>query len=643
MVSSHNAHTMFDVSASNGDPLIPTLATRLTTQPVVSKRNPHAHPLDLDMLYFTRSILSFRWSYDGKQIYFDTNITGRFNIWRVPVVGGWPVQITVADERTLLEDPSPDGRFLLYTQDMGGDEKPNLFLADLRNGDIRNITNTEGVCYRDMRWSPDGKTLVCAAERERSGAYSVFNIETETAAVTKIVGNGDGECASLQWSRDGCKLAFTRTRNYQHAGVSVLDLETRKEQVLVPIDAKSTNFTMGWTRDNKKIYVTSNANDHGIDAVALLGLDRRGFEWLTLGAWDSYFYDSSSTADCYVYVRNEAGNHRIFLSNLNGNENEIPLPSGVVKMARFSPDGKQVGILHASADSPNEVWVYDVSAHTLNQITDSFVGGLDHNDFVRPQLVVYPSFDITPIASFLYLPVNIERDGSHPAIVIPHGGPTWQHINDWFLSIQYFVSHGFVVIAPNFRGSTGFGSDFMEVNRGDCGGGDLRDCVAAVDFLKETGYVDSHRIAFMGASYGGYLTLMALTKFPDLWVAGAALAPFANWFTAHTNEDPVLQANDEWLMGNPMKDGELWRGRSPIFFADQIRAPLCMLGGENDITCPAEEIQQMADAVRHTGGLVEVKIYKNEGHEFARRENEIDAQRRVAEFLLEHVRKKKLT
>ena len=631
------------ISAPNGDLLIPTPAARLTTQPVASKRNPRARPLDLDMLYFTRSILSFRWSYDGKQIYFDTNITGRFNIWRVPSVGGWPVQITISDERTLLEDPSPDGRFLLYKQDTGGDEKPNLFLTDLRNGGVRNITNTEKVCYRDMRWSPDGKTLVCAAERERSGAYSVFNIEAETAAVRKIVGNEDGECASLQWSRDGHKLAFTRTRNYQHAGVSVLDLETRKEEVLAPIDGRSTNITMGWTLDNKKIYVTSNANHQGTDAVALLGLNQRRLEWLTLGAWESYLCDSSSTADCYVYVRNEAGNHRLFLRTLSGNENEIPFPSGVVKMARFSPDGKQVGLLHASADSPNEIWVYDVTAHTLQQITDSFVGGLDQENFLRPQLVVYPSFDTTPIASFLYLPANIERDGSHPAIIIPHGGPTWQHMNDWFPSIQYLVSHGFAVIAPNFRGSTGFGRDFMEVNRGDCGGGDLRDCVAAVDFLKETGYVDPHRIAFMGASYGGYLTLMALTKFPNLWAAGAAFVPFANWFTAHENEDPILQANDEWLMGDPTKDSELWRDRSPIFFADQIRTPLLMQGGANDINCPAKEIQQMADAVRQKGGLVEVKIYENEGHEFARRENEIDAYRKAAKFLLEHVRKKKIT
>jgi dipeptidyl aminopeptidase/acylaminoacyl peptidase len=634
---------MFHVSASNGDPLIPNLAAGLATRPVVSKRNSRARPLDLDALYSTRSILSFRWSHDGKQIYFDANITGRFNIWRVPAVGGRPVQITNSDERTLLEDPSPDGRFLLYTKDVGGNEKPNLFLIDLRTGDVRNITNTEGVCHRDMCWSPDGKTLVCAAERERPGAYSIFKIEAQTAIVTRIAGSGDGECASLQWSPDGRKLAFTRTRNYLHAGVSVLDLETGKETILVPIDLGSTNTTMGWARDNKNVYVTSNANGKGVDAVALLGLDQSGFEWLTLGTWDSYFCDSSRTQDCYVYVRNEGGNHRIFLRTLKEDEIEIPLPGGVVKMARFSPDGKQVGLLHSSADTPGEIWVYDISARKLKQITNSLIAELNRESFVQGQLVVYPSFDLTQIAAFLYLPANIERDNSHPALVVPHGGPTWQHVNDWFLSVQYFVSHGYVVIAPNYRGSTGYGRDFMEANRGDCGGEDVRDCVAAVEFLKKTGYVDSHRIAFMGASYGGYLTLMALAKFPALWSAGVAVAPFANWFTAYENEDPVLQASDEWLMGTPVKDGELWRDRSPVFFADQIRAPLCMLGGENDRNCPVEEIQQMAEAVRHAGGLVEVTIYRSEGHELARRENEIDAQRRIANFLQEHVRKKTLT
>ena len=616
--------------------MIPTPTTTLTPPPPVSLPNPYSRPLDLDTLYFTRSIPSFRWSIDGEQIYFDTNITGRFNIWRVPSSGGWPGQVTVSDERTLLEDPSPDGRFLLYSQDEGGDEKPNLFLINLKDGVIRNITNTKKIGYRDMEWSPNGTALAFAAEREKPGSYSVFLIDPRTQAINKVAGNEDGECESLQWSPDGRKLAFVRTRDYLHTGVSVIDLETKKETVLLPIDEKSTTFTLGWTCNSEKIYVTSNANDRGTDAVALVDLGKGDLEWLTLKAWESFFCDSSPKEDQYVYAINEAGNHRVFLRSLKGDEVEIPLPNGVVRMARFSPEGERVGVLHASGDSPAEIWVYDLRSRTLRQITQSLVGGLERKNFSPPQLVVYPSFDGTPIASFLYLPPNIKCDGSHPAIVYPHGGPMWQHMNDWYPRLQYFASHGFVVIAPNFRGSTGFGRTFMESLRKDCGGGDLRDLVASLDFLKKTGYADARKIAIMGGSWGGYLTLMALAKYPDLWSAGVAIVPLANWFTSYENEDPVLRASDSWLMGDPVADRELWRDRSPFFFADRIKAPLLLLAGANDIRCPAEETEQMMAAVRKNGGVVEGKIYANEGHGFARRENDIDAIKQAAKFLEAH-------
>jgi len=564
---------------------------------------------------------------------FVSNVTGRFNIWRVPSTGGWPVQLTVSDERTMIEDPAPSGGFLLYTQDEGGNEKPNLFLIDPENRSTNNITKTKKVGYRDIRWSPDGSTLVFAAEREKPGAYSIFRLNRETLAVDKIAGNEEGECFSIQWSPDGRKLAFNRTRDYLHTGVSILDLQTGKENTLLPIDNQSTTYVMGWTPDSKRIYVTSNANEAGTDAVALLSLAKAGFEWLTLGDWESFLGDCSRTEDRYVYARNEAGNHRIFLRTLKGDENEIPLPNGVLRAAEFSRDGKRVGLLHASADSPPEIWIYDIKSGALKQITQSLVGGYESHDFVRPHTVVYPSFDSTPVAAFLYLPLNTHPDRAHPAIIYPHGGPTWQHMNDWFPQLQYFVSHGFVVMAPNYRGSTGFGRTFMESLRKDCGGGDLRDLVAATDYLKQTGFVDPNRIAFMGGSWGGYLTLMALTKYPDLWAAGVAIVPLANWFTSYENEDPVLRAGDAWLMGDPINDRELWTDRSPLFFADHIKAPLMLLAGANDIRCPAEETEQMAEAVRKRGGTVEVKIYENEGHGFIRRENTIDSAKRAVQFL----------
>src|SRR6266702_4431757 len=565
--------------------MISTPATRLASGTVTSPSNPSHRPLDIDKLYYTRGILSVQWSVDGEHLYFDTNITGRYNIWAVPSNRGWPVQLTVSDDRTLLQEPSPDGRYVLYAQDFQGDEKPNLYLLDLTEFSVRNITNTDKVGYRDAKWSPDGRSLVFAGELEGPGTYPVFHFDPDMGSTKKIIGNEAGDCEALEYSPDGHKLALTRTRNYQYTGASVFDLETGSETMLAPIDDKSTTITGGWTRDGKRVYVTSNANDRGIDAVALLEVKQGPeFQWLTLQDWDSQLVDVSP-----------------------------------------------------SEDNPHDIWVYDIKARTLKQITDSLVGGLHRENFVNPQLVVYPSFDQTPITSFLYVPANINADHSHPAIVYSHGGPQWEHFNSWFPSIQYYTSQGYLVIAPNFRGSTGFGREFTESLRKDAGGGDLKDLVAAVDYLKTTGYVDPNRIAITGGSWGGYLTLMALTKYPDLWAAGVSIVPLANWFTAHENEDPVLQKNDEWLMGDPVADRDLWQDRSPLFFANRIRAPLLLLAGQNDIRCPVKETEQMAEAARKNGVTVEVKIYENEGHGFVRRENEIDAIKRAAKFLETHV------
>jgi dipeptidyl aminopeptidase/acylaminoacyl peptidase len=621
--------------------MLPTPASKLTSQKLVSPDNPVFRPLDIDTLYHTRAIESLRWSMDSESLYFETNITGRYNLWRVPSHGGWPTQLTVNDERQLLEDPSPDGRYLLYSQDTQGDEKPNLYLVNLEDYTVRNITRTEKIAYHDMRWSPDSRTLVFAAEREQPGAYPIWKLSPETLAVDKIVNNDQGDCLSIEYSPDGKKLAYSITRNYQYVGAAVKDLESGTETILAPIDEKSTTIVQGWTRDSKRVYVTSNANEKGIDAVALLDLKQESEpQWLTLQDWDTQFRDASPTEDKFAYIINEAGNIRLLLRDLNGEEEEIPPAMGVVREARFSPDGKRLAIIRANGDSPHDIWVYDIKQRTLTQITSSLVGGLTQDNFVNPHLVVYPSYDETPIASFLYIPPNIKPDNSHPAIVYPHGGPQWEHFNSWFPRLQYFLSQGYIIIAPNYRGSTGFGREFTESLRKDCGRADLNDLVKAVEYLKTTGYVDPNRIAIMGGSWGGYLTLMALTKTPEIWAAGVSIVPLANWFTAHANEDPVLQRNDEWLMGDPVTDKELWHDRSPLYFADKIRAPLLLLAGKNDIRCPVGETMQMADAARKNGVAVELKIYENEGHQFVRKENEIDSIKRAAKFLETHVGKK---
>ena len=175
------------------------------------------------------------------------------------------------------------------------------------------------------------------------------------------------------------------------------------------------------------------------------------------------------------------------------------------------------------------------------------MAGVRSEDMVEPFLVHYPSRDGKwTISAFVYVPYNMARNGQNAAIVYVHGGPTSQTVNSFNRFIQHMVNQGYMVIAPNYRGSTGYGKEFQQANLFDMGGGDLQDVLAAADWIKQTGYLDPKKSLLMGGSYGGYMTMMGVTKAPDVWAAGVPIVPFVNWFTEIENEDPGAAADRIW-------------------------------------------------------------------------------------------------
>jgi dipeptidyl aminopeptidase/acylaminoacyl peptidase len=257
---------------------------------------------------------------------------------------------------------------------------------------------------------------------------------------------------------------------------------------------------------------------------------------------------------------------------------------------------------------------------------------------VTPTLVHYPSKDGKfTISAWAYIPNNIVRNGKYPAIIYIHGGPASQSMDSFNRFVQYMNNQGYLVIAPNYRGGTGYGRDFKEANRYDAGGEELNDVLGAADFIRRAGFADPAKLIVMGGSYGGYLTMMAVTRHPELWAAAVPIVPFVNWFTEFENEDPQLQESDRLFMGDPVKDKALWLDRSPINAIDKVKAPLLILAGANDPRCPREESEQIAAAIQKQGGTAILKVYENEGHAFARVENQIDAYQRAADFLRVHV------
>jgi dipeptidyl aminopeptidase/acylaminoacyl peptidase len=247
--------------------------------------------------------------------------------------------------------------------------------------------------------------------------------------------------------------------------------------------------------------------------------------------------------------------------------------------------------------------------------------------------VTYKSFDGRLISAFVWVPFNVKRDGSAAAVVMPHGGPTGQVVDSFNGRAVLLVSRGFVVIAPNVRGSTGYGMEFQKANVKDLGGGDLKDEIAGVDFLKSTGFVDAKRIGIWGGSYGGFMTLMAIGKTPEVWAAAVDEYGILNWYSMLEHEDPQLQEYEKTLLGDPEKDRAVYEASSPLKYIRNERAPLLVLQGERDIRVPKEEAEQVVAILKGEGRTVDAVYYAQEGHGFIKREHQTDELTRAVEWL----------
>ncbi len=589
----------------------------------------------------TRSVGASAWSPDGKTVAFISNISGRNNIWLVSAEGGWPVQLTVSDQRQTSPAWSPDGKWIAYQSDYDGDEQWDIFFVSPNSGQVVNITKTREIAEENPTWSPSGRYLAYTVKPKTSSVYEIDVFDTlmrDTKHLTTGTPN-DKMNVSPVWSKDGKWIAYTQQQaKGTDSNIFIAEVAAGKSTLLTPHDGEQLYTANDFSPDGRQLLITSNAGN-GYDNVGLLDIASRKIDWLTSEKWEVEGGGFSPDGKAVTWTLNADGNADICVHELaSGTTTTLLLPRGINSSAgsesAFSHDGSRLLYHHNGPAAPNDLWVYSLADGKSRQITQSLVAGVRSEDMVEPFLVHYPSRDGKwTISAFVYVPYNMARNGQNAAVVYVHGGPAAQSLNSFSRVIQHLVNQGYMVIAPNYRGSTGYGKEFQQANLFDMGGGDLQDVLAAADFIKQTGYLDPKKLVVMGGSYGGYLTMMGVTKAPEMWAAGVPIVPFVNWFTEIANEDPVLQQSDLATMGDLEKNKDLYRDRSPIFFADQIKAPLLLLAGGNDPRCPKEEAQQVVEEVKKRGGAAELKIYENEGHGFARVENLIDAYQRVSGFL----------
>ena len=574
---------------------------------------------------------------DGSQVAYSTNSSGQFNLWRQSSAGGYPHQLTSFEDQTVREIAwSPDGETILFAADRDGDEFHQLYLIPARGGWPRALTDAPTVQHHlaAAPWSPDGRTIAYAANDREPADEDVVLRDLVGGEVGRPLAGGANYGANA-WSPDGKRLTAYEYRSNTDGDVHVVSLDGGSSRAVTTHEGDAKFWPGPWAADGSGFYLLT---DHGRDFLGLafhdLAIDER--RWVETPEWDVEEVAASRDGRFLAWTVNEDGSSRLHVRSLATGA-LLPLPQppeGVISGLTFSPQGGRLGLRLAQPTHPTEIFVLDLDEGSWNQLTHGFLGGIDEADLVRPELVRYPTFDGRRIPAFLYRP---RGDGPFPVVLSIHGGPEWQERPTYEGLTQYLLDRGIGVLAPNVRGSTGYGKAYQSLIHRDWGGGDLHDFEAAAQYLQGLDWVDPARLGVFGGSYGGFATLSCVSRLPDYWKAAVDIVGPSNLVTFAKAVPPSWRRLMAKWVGDPETEVAFLMERSPISHVDRITAPLFVIQGAQDPRVVKGESDQIVARLRERGVPVRYDVYEDEGHGFTRRANELKALRDAAGFFEEHL------
>ncbi|MGO9117165.1 MAG: alpha/beta fold hydrolase, partial [Desulfomonilaceae bacterium] len=584
----------------------------------------------------TISIGGSSFSFDEKSILFSSNQTGIFNAFVLPVKGGEPSEVTFSkDDSIFALSFLPHDKRILYESDRGGNEIGHIYLRD-EKGNARDLTPDEKAKSVFYGISYDESRIYYGSNKRDPKFIDVYEMDIETFSPHMIFKN-EGAYTLGSISRDNRYLAFSETITRDNSNMYLFDRKTGEFKQLTPHDGDINYSPETFSIDSKSLYYTT---DEGNEFAYLkrYDLESGNSETILKPDWDLEFARFSHSGKYMVVgINNDAKTEiRIYDTSTNQLVHLPEPPQGKISSVKISKSEKLMSFYVNGARSPNNLYVYDFDTQRYSRLTNTLNPEIDPEDLVEAQRVHYKSFDGLDIPAILYKPHQVDPSNKASAMVWVHGGPGGQSTIHYDPLFQYLVNHGYVLIAVNNRGSSGYGKTFYRSDNHKHGQDDLADCVDAKKFLKSTGYVNENRIGIIGGSYGGYMVLAALTFRPEEFALGVDMFGVSNWLRTMKSFPSWWDPYKESLykeIGNPDTEEPYLRSISPLFHADKIVRPLMVLQGKNDPRVLKAESDEIVEAARKRNVPVEYIVFEDEGHGFVKKENQIKGYKAILDFL----------
>lgn len=597
----------------------------------------------IEQFYENLRISGRAFSDDENRLLVSSDETGIFNLFEIKISDGSKSQITnSAIESFFALDYVPGTGEILYSADKGGNEINHIYLLK-SDGTSIDLTPGENEKASFVGWSDDKQFMYYNSNKRDPRFFDVYKMDIDSWTSEMIYQNNDG--LNLNGiSRDENIFALVRSITTSE---NKLFLYNRKTDEMIEIsdpEYPGNYGASGFNMDNRYFYYVTNASNEFAYLVEY-EIETKNRKVFFETNWDVMYSYLSENEKYRVIAINEDGKNRLIVkNNQTGKDINFPhIPDGNILAVNISDSENLMSLTVGSSKEPNNIYIYDLQQKELKKLTNTLNPEIDPEHLVAAEVVRYPSFDGLEIPSIFYKPHIASEKNPVPALVWVHGGPGGQSRIGYFALVQYLVNHGYAILAVNNRGSSGYGKTFYKMDDRNHGDKDLKDCIWGKKWLQEQNYIDENKIGIIGVSYGGYMTMAAMTFAPEEFQVGINIFGVTNWLRTLKSIPTYWESMRNALyteLGDPYSaDSVRLYNISPLFHAKNIKNPIMVLQGANDPRVLKIESDEIVEAAKKNNIPVEYVILEDEGHGFIKKENEIEGYGKILLFLDMYLKK----